>query len=220
MFGSLGLKLGENVNATTSHEKTVYQMSLIPQNETQVKTALSGLAAIAGGAKFLDQDVVTEAGIIDEEERQRKNFVYRRTEAMLDFFYRGTVHAQHLPIGDKDVRRTFTASMLQKLYAKYYNAHNMAVIVVGDMKPADIQASIEKQFSYLPNIEAFSPRPISEIPTSDQAEIKFVLDPEQTVHEIQIPLSIEKTMIWRNESDLKAYWTRDLYVSLLSDRIS
>ena len=96
----------------------------------------------------------------------------------------------------------------------------MAVIVVGDMKPTDIQASIEKQFSYLPNDGKLSPRPISEIPTTSGRD-KVCFGPRTNNNPRNSnPLWIEKTMIWRNESDLKAYWTRIFTFSLLSDRIS
>ncbi|WMW80309.1 insulinase family protein [Undibacterium cyanobacteriorum] len=219
MFGRLGLKIGENLNGTTHHEKTVYTLSLPSNKDQQVKMALQGLAAMAGGARFLSKDVEGEMSIIDQEQQLRENYSYRSSEAMLDFQLRGTPHAHRMPIGVKEIRRTFTAPMLQKLYDQHYRANRMAVVVVGNIDAAAVLRQIEAQFSSIARSEHPYQRPPSDLPVHEKAELKVISDPEQMNHEIQIPFSIRTLQISRNNRDLEKEWTRRIYFKLMNQRL-
>ncbi len=219
MFGNLGLKIGENLRASTHHEKTVYSLSLPSNHDQQVKMALDGLAAIASGARFLSEDVEGEMSIIDQEQQIRENYSYRSTETMLDFYFRGTPHAKRMPIGVREIRRTFTAPMLQKLYDQHYRADRMALVVVGNVDAAAVLRQLERQFSSIPRAEQSYHRPATRLPVYEKAELQLMSDAQQVGHEMQIPLSIRTFEISRNEGELKKEWAHRIYFKLMNQRL-
>ena len=52
-------------------------------------------------------------------------------------------YADRLPIGTPEILRTFTAARLRDFYETWYRPDRMAVVVVGDIDPTAIVASIE-----------------------------------------------------------------------------
>ena len=59
----------------------------------------------------------------------------------------GSRYAQRLPIGTPEILRTFTPQRLRDFYQTCYRPDRMAVIVVGDIDPAEMEALDPGAFS-------------------------------------------------------------------------
>jgi zinc protease len=56
-------------------------------------------------------------------------------------------YAERLPIGKPEVLRSFPPARLRAFYDTYYRPSNMAVVAVGDMDEAKLEAMIKAAFA-------------------------------------------------------------------------
>lgn len=215
----LGLRMGGDLNAHTSYEMTQYEISLPSNNTKHLQIGMRALFDFAGGALFLNQDVASEVLIIEEEERLYDTFGQRRFTAMRDHFLSGTIYQRRTPIGDSTIRKTFTAKQLQNLYDRNYRANRMAVIVVGDVDLGEVKKQINRMFSSLRSGSVEPQRPVFAAPTHADSIVSYMTDPQQTDHELQLLLSVRPLAVLQKESTVRQAWLRQMYWSILSNRI-
>ena len=132
---SLGLNNGEDINAFTSIEKTVYYIDNVPTDIGQEKldSCLWILYDWANGLSLDSLEIEKERGIVHEEWRTSRDATSRIYERQLPILYPTSKYGHRLPIGLMEVVDNFSHKELRDYYEKWYNPENQCVIIVGNV---------------------------------------------------------------------------------------
>lgn len=120
---SVGIKFGANLNAYTSVDKTVYNISAAPvEKEGILDSCLLILHDWSNGLLLTDKEIDKERGVIEEEWRARRvgMAMQRLAEQSMPVIYAGTKYADCMPIGDMNIVRNFHYTTLRDYYHKWY----------------------------------------------------------------------------------------------------
>ena len=146
-FQAHGMDFGADTNAFTSYEQTIYQIDLPESDAGSVSEGLLVLRDFAGGILFPPEEVQSEKGVIDSEERDSDSGFRRLFDRTIALLYDGTRIPEREPIGVKAVRDRFDAPMLHEFYRRWYRPENVTVVVVGDLGDLDPEALIRQRFA-------------------------------------------------------------------------
>ena len=145
---SLGLNNGEDINAFTSIEKTVYYIDNVPTDIGQEKldSCLWILYDWANGLSLDSLEIEKERGIVHEEWRTSRDATSRIYERQLPILYPTSKYGHRLPIGLMEVVDNFSHKELRDYYEKWYNPENQCVIIVGNVDIDKTEAKIRDIF--------------------------------------------------------------------------
>lgn len=150
---SVGIKFGANLNAYTSVDQTVYNISAAPvTREGVIDSCLLILNDWSHELLLTDKEIDKERGVIEEEWRTRRSgmAMQRLSEQAMPVIYAGTKYSDCMPIGNIDIVRTFPYNDLRDYYRKWYRPDLQAIIVVGDINEDKIEEKIKKLFAKIP----------------------------------------------------------------------
>jgi len=185
---TIGVKFGVNLNAYTSLDQTVYNISGVPvKRQGIIDSCLLILRDWSCAISLTDSDIDEERGVIREEFRTSSNAMLRMYEKeILPSLLPGSKYANRLPIGLLDVINNFTYKEIRDYYHKWYRPDLQGIIVVGDIDPAAVEAQIKKMFGAIP--KAVNPAERIEIPVPDVKEtlVGIGTDPEATSSNVMI----------------------------------
>lgn len=150
---TIGVKFGANLNAYTSVEQTVYNISAVPLKREGILD--SCLLILNDWSHYLlleDAEIDKERGVIHEEWRTRRagRAVQRLMEQAMSKVYKGTKYEDCMPIGSMDIVDNFPYQDLRDYYHKWYRPDLQAIIVVGDIDVDKVEKKIQKLFSKIP----------------------------------------------------------------------
>jgi len=137
---------GGQINAWTSHDQTVYHVTL-PSHGWR-----GGLAVLADAAchsLFDPEELSREIEVVVEEIKRSEDtpsrVAYRR---LFEMIYGD--HPYALPVlGTMESVRSMTRERMRAFYDKHYVAPNATVVAVGDFDEAEVSAEIERLFADL-----------------------------------------------------------------------
>lgn len=144
-----GIKFGADLNAYTSIDQTVYNISNAPVNKAGVAdTCLLILRDWAGNLLLKDNEIDQERGVIREEWRTRRSRFAstRMMEEAMPVIYAGSKYADCLPIGHIEVVDTFKHEALRDYYRLWYRPDLQGIIVVGDVNVDEVVNKIKNLF--------------------------------------------------------------------------
>ena len=145
---TVGVKFGQNLNAYTGFDETVYNISSVPVDRTGVQdTCLLILHDWADGLLLDPKEIDSERGVIHQEWRRSNVGQMRILEEILPTVYPNNPYGVRLPIGTMEVVDNFPPQVLRDYYETWYRPDNQAIIVVGDIDPDYIEAKIKEIFS-------------------------------------------------------------------------
>lgn len=150
---SVGIKFGANLNAYTSVDQTVYNISAAPvTREGVIDSCLLILNDWSHELLLTDKEIDKERGVIEEEWRTRRSgmAMQRLSEQAMPVIYARTKYSDCMPIGNIDIVRTFPYNDLRDYYSKWYRPDLQAIIVVGDINEDKIEEKIKKLFAKIP----------------------------------------------------------------------
>ncbi|MGI6655756.1 MAG: M16 family metallopeptidase [Desulfobulbus sp.] len=145
----IGMGFGNDTNAHTGYDETVYNLFLPTNTDAAVTEACTVLADYARGALLLESEVDRERGVILAEKRARDTAASRVMKAQLRFDFSGTRVAEREPIGVESVLTKADSALLRSYYDQWYRPENMIVVVVGDMDPQRVEPLLRRAFSEL-----------------------------------------------------------------------
>lgn len=148
-FQSLGMNFGDDTNAHTTYDETVYNIILPNGSEKDVDSGLLVIADYARGALLLDTEIDRERGVILAEKRARDSAGYRTYVARTGFAFRGTRYSERMPIGKQKTLEEADHKLLKSYYDTWYRPNNMILVIVGDINPKLATRLIEKHFAGL-----------------------------------------------------------------------
>ncbi len=148
-LAAVGAAIGPHLNAYTSFDETVYQLS-IPASDEAIDLAFTALAEWAGALRLDPDEVEAELPVVLEELRlsessPRAPIQNASTEAYLGH----TAYAGHDPIGRADLVADLDVATLRRFYDDWYRPDRMTVVAVGDVDPAEVEAMIVEAFGGL-----------------------------------------------------------------------
>ena len=148
---SIGVKFGENVNAYTAIDETVYNLSNVPlTREGILDSALLVLHDWSGFVSLENKDIDDERGVIREEWRTRNTGNSRVQEAMIKEVFANTQYCNRMPIGSIDIINNFPYQVIKDYYKKWYRPDLQGIIIVGDVDVDKVEAKIKALFADIP----------------------------------------------------------------------
>ncbi len=184
---TIGVKFGENLNAYTSFDETVYNLSNVPvTRETIIDSCLLILHDWSGFISLEDKEIDKERGVIHEEWRTRSSANSRIWDKIVPEIYPGSQYANRMPIGTMDVVDNFKYQDLRDYYKKWYRPDLQAIIVVGDIDVDQIEAKIKKAFADIPAPVNPAKRIYYTVPDNDKPIVSIATDPEATSSMVNI----------------------------------
>ena len=174
---SIGSRFGPDVNAYTSFDETVYMIEVPTDRDGILVRGLEVLRDFAGGIALEEAEVDRERGVVIEEWRLRQGAGSRMQDAQLEALFGDSRYASRIPIGLPETLKSFPVDRLRDFYRDFYRADRMAVIAVGDIDPAEMEALVRAHFADLPSREP-AERPQYPVPPHDETRYVTVSDPE------------------------------------------
>ncbi|MES2321500.1 MAG: insulinase family protein [Pseudomonadota bacterium] len=217
---SIGVKFGADLNAYTSFDETVYILPIPTDKKDDVEKGFLVLQDWAQGVSMNGADIDQERGIVLEEQRLGKGAQDRMSKVLMPKIFNGSKYAKRLPIGKEDVLRTFKHEAIRRFYKDWYRPDLMAVVIVGDIEPADAERLVAKHFAGLKNPAKPRARLYSPIPAREQTEALVVTDKEANGNLLLIRYPVKET---KEKLTLGGYRTKlveSLFTSMLNQRIA
>ena len=177
----IGVKFGENLNAYTSTDETVYNIDNVPVSEENIDSCLLVLRDWADGLLLEPEEIDKERGVIHEEWRLRSSAMSRVLERNLERLYPGSRYGRRYPIGTMEVIDNFKPEELRAYYEKWYRPDLQGIIVVGDIDADAMVKKIEATFGSIAmpeNAAAYEHYPV---PPTDTPIYIVDKDPEQQI---------------------------------------
>ncbi|MDD2280927.1 MAG: insulinase family protein [Bacteroidales bacterium] len=191
-FGSVGVKFGANINAYTSMERTVYNISAVPslQRSTILDSALLALHDWSHYISCEPAEVEAERGVVREEWRRGDDARSRMMKGIMRVEQTGSRFATRDVIGDPNIINTFTRQTLVDYYNKWYRPDLQAIVVIGDINAADIEKRIKARFSSIPGNANGAKREFYTVPENIEPIIGFNTDPESKAVSVRMTIKL------------------------------
>lgn len=216
-----GVDFGADLNAYTSFDETVYILSLPTEDAGMVDKGFTVLEDWAFNNLLDKTEIEKERGVVLEESRLSKGSWERMSRQYFPKLLNGSKYAVRLPIGKDEILKNFKYETLKNFYTNWYRPNLMAVIVVGDIDPADAEKKIIAHFSQFKNPANAPVRPpIIPMKERTKPEALVVTDDEATNTFVQVynyvkPVKAVKTWSGYRESIIEG-----LVSSLVGQRLS
>jgi len=189
---SIGVRFGTNINAYTSLDETVYNLSDVPTTRDGIlDSALLVLHDWSSSILLENKEIDKERGVIREEWRQGQTAL-RRLWALSNKVTRaGSQYAKRDVIGDTAVINNFSYETLRRYYKKWYRPDLQAIIIVGDVNVALVESKIKALFADIPAPINPAQRIYYPIPDNKEPIVGIFTDPEMQSTQIRLDFKQE-----------------------------
>lgn len=220
---SKGVKFGQNLNAYTSIDETVYNISNVPIADIAVQdSCLLILHDWANALLLEDEEIDKERGVIHQEWRSRNVGQMRILENVLPTMYPDSRYGYRMPIGTMEVVDNFPYKALRDYYEAWYRPDQQGIVVVGDIDVDRIEAKIKEMFSHI-EMPANAPERVY-YPVADNEGTIFAIgaDKEQSYPIIQMSFKTEAfpNEMKGNMSYLVQKYVMGMITDMLDNRFS
>lgn len=216
---TLGTNFGPDINAHTSADETIYQLTLPSDSEESVRKGVAILADWAHGVTLLDADIATERNVVLEEWRLGRGAQQRMSDKIVPVLFKDSKYAQRLPIGTKESIEGASSESIRHYYRDWYRPDNLAVVVVGDADPARVEELIKAEFSPLPAVA--NPRPVTPISVPDnKAPLAVVVSDQENPYNVALLIWKTEPEPTRTRDDLRREFARELFGTMLNLRLA
>ena len=181
---TIGVKFGENLNAGTGLDQTVYNISNAPViREGIIDSCLLVLHDWSGFLLLEDEEIEKERGVIREEMRSyggRDGASRRMRDKLLAEILPDNQYAKRNIIGTEDIIMNFKPETLRAYYKKWYRPDLQAIIVVGDIDVDQIESKLKALFVDRPAHENPAERIRYEVADNSKPLVGIATDKEAT----------------------------------------
>ena len=213
---TVGVKFGANLNAGTSWDHTVYNISDVPTSrEGIIDSALLILHDWSHFIALEPEEIDSERGVIMEELRTRDGASWRSTMKMLQALGKGTKYEHRNLIGYLDGLKSFQHKELEDFYAQWYRPDYQAVVVVGDIDVDAVENKIKTLMADIPAPAAdASQKETIVVPDNEEPIVSIFTDPEMQGTKVQLfikrpalPEQLGNTVVAEANNVIEAYMT-------------
>ena len=192
-FEKIGVKFGANINAYTSLDETVYNLSDVPTTRDGIiDSALLVLHDWSGFITLDGSEINAERGVIREEWRTGAGADRRMRKESNKQKYPGSQYAKRDVIGDTAIINNFAHQTIRDYYKKWYRPDLQAIFIVGDVDVDKVEAKIKVLFADIPKKSNAAERPVYPILDNEQPVLSIVKDPEARMTRIELVYKHEK----------------------------
>jgi len=217
---SIGVKFGAHLNAYTSFDETVYILPIPTDNEEKLEKGFQILEDWAFNASLTDEEIDKERGVVLEEYRLGLGAGKRMLSQYLPKLMYNSHYAERLPIGTKKSLETFTYEDLRRFYKDWYRPDLMAVVAVGDVDVAVLEAKIKAHFGKYKPVKNPKDRKKYKVPNHEQTLISVATDKEASSSQIQLYYKDKreaKQVV--TKADYRKNIVKNLFVSMINKRL-
>lgn len=218
-----GVAFGRNINAYTSTDETVYNLSNVPTtNENLMDSCLLILNDWSNYLLLTDEEIDAERGVIKEEWRTRRNANFRIFNKLAPYMYKDSKYAKRDVIGDLDVIENFDYDVIRRFYHDWYRTDLQAIAIVGDFDADEMEKKVIELFSKIPAVEDPKERVYYELPDNVEPIIGIVTDPEaqQSIARINYKHDEVADADKNNVMYYRSLIVNDLFTQMLNTRFS
>jgi zinc protease len=216
---SIGMRFGADVNAYTSFDETVYELTVPTDKPEVLDRALLILEDWAHNLSFDSAEIEKERGVVMEEWRLGRGANFRMLNKIFPVLLNGSRYATRIPIGKPEIIQNGKQERLKQFYKDWYRPDLMAVVAVGDFDKAAIEKLIATHFGGIPAVK--SPRPRTDYDVPDHSDTTYVIatDKEANSTSVEVDTIVPK----RPEGPVSTYRAQildSLISGMLSARLS
>ena len=217
---SFGAAFGADINAYTSYDETVYQLTMPTQDDEIVDTGLDVLSQWLSAATLDPAQVESERGVVLDELRGAEGSVDGRIFDGLDeLFLSGSPYEGRQPLGSAAAVSAMEPEPLRAFYDRWYRPDNAAVVVVGDIDPAGIEAGIAERFGPLVARGDSPTRPELIVAPSTEPQVLVVSDADLAQGFAQVTLPTSPVDGLSPEAELQAFILDSLAFDIIATRL-
>ncbi len=215
----IGVKFGENLNAYTSVDETVYNISNVPVTMPgAIDSCLLILHDWSNDLTLDPKEIDKERGVINEEWRTRMSAMQRMQEKMLPQMFAGTKYATCFPIGTMDVVMNFKYQTLRDYYEKWYRPDLQGIVVVGDIDVDAVEAKIKTMFADIPAQPDAAERIY--YPVNDNKEPIVIIEQDKEQPHIQVLVFNKHDATPDDQKGNVGYLVQDYATNLISSMLN
>lgn len=217
-----GVAFGRNINAYTSFNETVYNLSDIPVNDPGlIDTCLLVLNDWSNYLLLTEEEIEAERGVISEEWRTRRNANFRMRAEYFPTLLGDSKFAERDVIGDLDIIKNFDYETLRNFYHDWYRTDLQAIAIVGDIDVDEVEVKIKNLFGKIPAVEDPQHRPFFDIPEHKETRFVVATDPEASQNMINIFIKHQATPADKKDAVyLRNQYIANLFNSMTGARIN
>ena len=217
-----GVAFGRNINAYTSQNETVYNLSDVPVNAPGlIDTCLLILHDWSDFLLLTEEEIDLERGVISEEWRTRRNAAFRMQRQFFPVLFKDSKYAVRDVIGNLDVIKNFDYPTLRSFYHDWYRTDLQAIAVAGDIDVDEVEKKIIKLFSGIKAVDNAQERDFITIPHHNETLFTKATDPEATSSSVAIYVKFEGAKPEDKDlSYLRVSYAANLFNRMMSDRIN
>ena len=220
---SIGASFGGNVNASTGIEQTQYMLNNIPLlRPTVVDTCILIMHDYSHFVTCDPEEIDKERGVIIEEKRSRNTASWRNYMNAKPYLFGDNHYGTCSLIGAQEQLETFKPESLVNFYKTWYQPHNQALIVVGDIDVDEVEKKIAAIFADIPAQENPQEKEIITIPDNEEPIVGIITDKETTTSSIEVywkseatPEALNSTAIGMTNDIIK-----DLITMVMQERLN
>jgi zinc protease len=191
MLEKKGVRFGDDINAYTAQDQTVYNLSNVPSTDPKlIDSCLLALHDWSGFLSLKDAEIDAERGVIREEWRTRRDSDFRLSSQTDKTLFKDSKYAKRDVIGDLNIINNFDYQVLRDYYKKWYRPDLQSVIIVGDIDVKEVEQKIIKLFSTIEMSKNAAERYYISIPKNKAME--YVLAKDKEAQETSIILYFKK----------------------------
>ena len=215
---SHAIKFGTNLNAYTSVDETVYNISNVPTDNTAVlDSCLLILHDWSNYVLLEDEEIDKERGVIREEWRSRNSGLLRVYTDAQETMYPGSKYADCMPIGNIDVVNNFPYQDLRDYYNLWYHPDLQGIIIVGDINVDEMEGKVKALFSEIPKATGKPERIYYPVSDNDAPIIYIGNDKEVSTPNVQIFFKHDATT--NEEKESMAYLLQTYMLSMANSML-
>lgn len=212
-----GVAFGQNINAYTGFDETVYNLSDVPVDAPGlVDSCILMLNDWSHFITLSDKEINLERGVIAEEWRTSKNAARRMIFKVIPVVLKGSKYAERDIIGDINVIKTFAPDTLRNYYHKWYRPDLQAIAIVGDIDVDRVEQSIKRIFADVP--PPVDPAKRYYVTVPDHKETYFVLAQDKEAPQTSVSVISIRKAVPAKDKDL-GYIREDHVVSLMNSML-
>lgn len=217
---SVGVKFGQNLNAYTSIDETVYNISNVPVARQSVQdSVLLILHDWADGLLLDPEEIDKERGVIHQEWRRTMAGQMRILEELLPKIYPGNRYGERLPIGTMEVVDNFPPQAIRDYYETWYRPDQQGIVVVGDIDPAYIESKIKEYFTPIKMPENAKER--TYIPVEDTPGTIYAIGKDKEMTTPMVSMMFKTDVLLPTEmNNTMAYFPVNFMTRMVGDMFS
>ncbi len=200
---SKGIRFGNDINAYTSFDETVYNINNVPTTDHPLMdSVLLVLKDWSGDLLLEEAEIDAERGVIQEEWRQRNDANTRMYTQILPKIYKEYQY-QQMPIGKMEVVMNFKPEALRAYYKKWYRPDQQGIVIVGDFDAEAMEKKVISMFSEIPMPADAAPREYPVVSDNEEPIYVTFTDPELRMPRTTISIKSDKVPFeYRNTQEI------------------